>query len=169
VVARFFNTVGPRQIGTYGMVIPRFVESAMAGRDIEVYGDGKQSRCFCHVSDVANILPKLVETPACHGRVFNVGTDQSISIIDLANLVIKVTGSKSKVRARAYDDVYPQGFEDLRERRPDLSRIAAAVGFRPTIPLEQTIRDTMVTLKQQASNDAASGAAGDAGGGSGRS
>lgn len=153
VVARFFNTVGPRQIGTYGMVIPRFVEAAMANRDIEVYGDGKQSRCFCHVKDVANVLPKLVETPACHGRVFNVGTDQSISIIDLANLVIKVTGSKSKVKARAYDEVYPQGFEDLRERRPDLSRIAAAVGFRPTIPLEQTIRDTMATLKQQASND----------------
>ena len=161
VVARFFNTVGPRQVGTWGMVIPRFVEAAMAGRDIEVFGDGKQSRCFCHVHDVARVLPKLIETRACHGRVFNVGTDQSVSIVDLAQMVVRITGSKSRIVFKPYDQAYPAGFEDLRERRPDLSRIAQAVGFKPTIPLEQTIRDAMATLAQQASNDRAR----DAGGG----
>lgn len=157
VVARFFNTVGPRQVGSYGMVIPRFIDAALAGRDLEVYGDGGQSRCFCHVKDVVDVLPRLLETPACTGRVFNVGSDIPVTILELARLILSITGSKSKIRMRAYDDAYPHGFEDLRERRPDVSRIAQAVGFRPRIPLEQTIREIVASLDERAPGAAEKG------------
>lgn len=147
VVTRFFNTVGPRQVGTWGMVIPRFVEAALAGRDLEVYGDGRQSRCFCHVRDVVEVLPRLMDTPACHGRVFNVGTDESVSILELAQAVLRATGSTSRVVFKAYDEAYPAGFEDLRERRPDLSRIREAVGYSPSIGLERTIAETVESIR----------------------
>ncbi len=151
VVARFFNTVGPRQVGDYGMVLPRFVASALAGRPLEVHGDGNQSRCFCDVRDVSGILPKLLATPTCYGRVFNIGTDRDITIRELADMVLRVTGSSSGVRIVPYAEAYTSGFEDLRQRRPDLGRIRQAVGFCPTIPLEATIQDVAVWLRGRVS------------------
>lgn len=140
VVVRFFNTVGPRQVGDYGMVLPRFVAAALQGKPLEVHGDGRQSRCFCDVRDVVGVLPVLLGNPDCHGRVFNVGSDGPISIAELADLVIRTLGSPSEIRMVPYTDVYGSGFEDLRQRRPDLSRIRAAVGFNARIGLEETIR-----------------------------
>ena len=146
VVARFFNTVGPRQVGEYGMVLPRFVQAALAGNDLEVHGDGTQSRCFCDVRDVAAVLPRMMAAPACDGRVFNVGSDRVVTIRELADMVLRVTGSTSRVRTIPYEEAYSRGFEDLRQRKPDLSRIAQAVGFCPTIPLERTIQDIAAGL-----------------------
>lgn len=141
VVARFFNTVGPRQTGRYGMVLPRFVEAALRAEPLRVFGDGKQTRCFCDVRDVVGVLPRLLDEPSAHGRVFNVGSDDPISIRDLAQLVIRTLGSSSKVELVEYDDAYPDGFEDLRHRKPDLSRLRSCVGFTPAHALVDTIRD----------------------------
>lgn len=141
VVARFFNTVGPRQTGRYGMVLPRFVESALRGEPLRVFGDGKQTRCFCDVRDVVGVLPRMLDDPGAHGRVFNVGSDDPISIHDLAQLVIRTLGSASSVELVEYDDAYPDGFEDLRHRKPDLSRLRTCVGFTPAHALVDTIRD----------------------------
>ncbi len=141
VVARFFNTVGPRQVGSYGMVLPNFVEAAIAGRELVIHGDGKQSRCFCDVRDVVEVLPRLLRGTGCHGRVFNVGSDRSLTIDQLADLVIRTLSSRSGKRFIPYDQAYTAGFEDLRQRQPDLSRIRRAVGFAPARTLEQTIRD----------------------------
>ena len=146
VVARFFNTVGPRQVGRYGMVLPNFVEAAIAGRDLEVHGDGTQSRCFCDVRDVARALPRLLATPACHGRVFNVGSDRAVTIRELAELVIATLGSASRVRLVPYEEAYAAGFEDLKQRQPDLTRIRAAIGFEPERTLEETIRDLAASM-----------------------
>ncbi|MEO0715616.1 MAG: NAD-dependent epimerase/dehydratase family protein [Planctomycetota bacterium] len=141
VVVRFFNTVGPRQIGRYGMVLPRFVAAALAGDDLEVYGDGSQSRCFCDVRDSASALPKLLDDPGCHGRVFNLGSDSPIRIGDLARDVVRLTESTSSIRHVPYDDAYPAGFEDLKHRRPGLTRVRDAIGFEASTPLDQTILD----------------------------
>lgn len=146
VIARFFNTVGPRQVGEYGMVLPRFVRAALEGRDLEVFGDGSQSRCFCDVRDVAGVLPTMLGAPGCAGGVFNVGSARAISIVELARLVISVTGSRSGVRLVPYATAYPPGFEDLGVRVPDLSRIRSVVGFEPSVPLERTIADVAATL-----------------------
>jgi UDP-glucose 4-epimerase len=154
VVARFFNTVGPRQIGSYGMVLPNFVTSALRNEPLSVYGDGAQSRCFCDVRDVVRALPRLVGAPACHGRVFNVGADRSITIADLARLVIKTLNSSSDLKRVPYDQAYSAGFEDLRKREPDLSRIRAAIGFEFSIPLEQTIRNLAEHIRAGASRTA---------------
>lgn len=141
VVARFFNTVGPRQVGSYGMVLPRFVQAAVQGKPIRVFGDGTQTRCFCDVRDVVRALPAMLETPACHGRVFNLGSDREISIRELAETVVRVLGSASPIVLVPYAEAYPEGFEDLERRRPDLRRIRDAIGFEPRIGLEQTITD----------------------------
>ena len=141
VVARFFNTVGPRQRGEYGMVLPRFVEACVDGRPIEVHGDGTQSRCFCDVRDVVKALPRLLDEQRNHGRVFNLGRDESITIRDLAELVRTRTSSKSEIRYVDYAEVFDADFEDLEVRVPDLSRIREAIGFAPVIPLETTIDD----------------------------
>ena len=141
MVARFFNTVGPRQVGKYGMVLPRFIDRALNGDPIEVYGDGTQSRCFIDVRDVVPVLPKLLESVECHGRIFNVGNDQPISILELAALVKDVLGSASEIRIIPYEEAYTQGFEDLQVRIPDLNRIRSEMSFEPTIGLESTIRD----------------------------
>jgi UDP-glucose 4-epimerase len=141
VIVRFFNTVGPRQVGEYGMVLPRFVEAALDGRDLEIHGDGTQSRCFCDVRDVVRALPAMLSTSACAGRVFNVGRDESISIHELATLVIRTLGSRSGVRFVPYEAAFASGFDDLKERQPDLGRIREAIGFAPSIPLTQTIID----------------------------
>ncbi len=141
VVARFFNTVGPRQVGQYGMVLPRFVESAIKGEPLHVHGDGKQTRCFCDVRDVAALLPRMLANPACAGRVFNVGSDRSISIIELAQTVKRVLSSASEIEMVPYEDAFAHGFEDLRRREPDLTRLRTVVGFEATRTLETTIRD----------------------------
>jgi UDP-glucose 4-epimerase len=158
VIARFFNTVGPRQIGEYGMVLPRFVSAALEGRDLEVHGDGMQSRCFCDVRDVVRVLPKLVEMPACHGRVFNIGREEPITIRALAELVAKTLGSSSAIRAVPYEKAFSAGFDDLLVRQPDLTRIRAAVGFEPRISLVDTIRDLAVEIGKRPVHDAAAGA-----------
>ena len=141
VVARFFNTVGPRQRGRYGMVLPRFVAAARDGRPLEVHGSGRQVRCFGDVRDVVRALPALLSAPACHGRVFNLGSDRPISIEDLARLVISTLGSRSEIVRVPYGEAFGPGFEDLEVRIPDVSRARQAVGFAAAIPLEQTIRD----------------------------
>lgn len=150
VVARFFNTVGPRQVGAYGMVLPNFVQAALEGQDLLVHGDGRQSRCFCDVRDVAGALPQLLDEPECHGRVFNLGSDRAISITELAHLVVSVLKSPSAVRLVPYDAVYGPDFEDLRRRQPDLTRIRRAIGFVPRRTLEETIKDLAASLRATA-------------------
>ncbi|MGE3107077.1 MAG: NAD-dependent epimerase/dehydratase family protein [Phycisphaerales bacterium] len=146
VVARFFNTVGPRQVGSYGMVLPNFVSAAMRNEDIPIHGDGKQSRCFCDVRDVVAALPRLLETAGCHGRVFNIGSDRTLTIEELADVVIRTLGSKSGKQYISYDQAYTSGFEDLRKRQPDLRRVRGAIGFEPRRTLEETIRDLAAAM-----------------------
>ncbi|QOJ00393.1 MAG: GDP-mannose 4,6-dehydratase [Phycisphaeraceae bacterium] len=141
VVVRLFNTVGPRQVGEFGMVLPRFVAAALRGEPLEVFGDGRQTRCFCDVRDVVAAMPRVLGEPSCRGKVFNLGSDRAITIADLAALVVRVLGSRSTIAYVPYERAYAPGFEDLRDRRPDLTRIRSAIGFEPTVPLEQTIRD----------------------------
>lgn len=141
VIARFFNTVGPRQVGDYGMVLPRFVRAALRGEPLTIFGDGTQTRCFCDVRDVAGVLPTMLASRACAGRVLNVGSDRSVSIAGLADLVIRTLSSRSVTRLVPYSEAYPPGFEDLQRREPDLRRIREAVGFSPCRSLEDTIRD----------------------------
>jgi len=147
VVARFFNTVGPGQLGDYGMVLPRFVAAALAGEPIRVFGDGTQSRCFCDVRDVAAAVPRLLRNPDCRGRVFNVGSDRPITIAALAELVTGTLGSGSTIERVPYDDAYPAGYEDLKRRRPDLSRVRDAIGFEPDTPLVDTINDLAEAIR----------------------
>ena len=147
VICRFFNTVGPRQSGQYGMVLPRFVQAALNGEPIRVFGDGQQTRCFCDVRDVVATLPALLDAPAAHGRVFNIGSDHPISIEELARLVISELSSDSPVVKTPYADAYPQGFEDLRHRRPDLSRVRSITGFDPEFSLGRTIADIAEEIK----------------------
>ena len=154
VVARFFNTVGPRQRGHWGMVLPRFVQAALDGRPLPVYGSGEQRRCFCDVRDVVAVLPRLLDSAACHGRVFNVGGDESISIAELARGVVATLGSASRVEVVPYERAYGPGFEDVADRRPDLSRLRAAVGFSPRITLDRTIRDLAASLESCCENGA---------------
>lgn len=141
VVVRFFNTVGPRQVGEYGMVLPRFVRAALDGDPLEVYGDGLQSRCFCDVRDVIPAIVKLLALPAARGVVFNIGSSDPITIMDLAEKVRRRLQSPSKIVCVPYADVFPGGLDDLRVREPDLTRINAAIGFKSSIPLETTIDD----------------------------
>ena len=138
-IVRLFNTVGPRQVGQYGMVLPRFVEKALAGQPIPVTGDGTQTRCFCHVHDVVSALAKLIETPAAFGEVYNLGSDEEISIHELAQRIVKKTGSKSRIELLPYEKVYGQHFEDVPRRVPDLSKITAAIGFKRRYGLDQII------------------------------
>ncbi len=143
VVVRLFNTVGPRQTGQYGMVIPTFVRQALAGRPITVYGDGSQTRCFCHVSDVVGALVRLMDHPDAIGHVFNIGSDEEISIIKLAERVKALTGSRSEVVRVPYGEAYEEGFEDMPRRVPDVSKVGRLVGFRPTRTLDQVLADVI--------------------------
>jgi UDP-glucose 4-epimerase len=147
VVVRFFNTVGPRQSGQWGMVLPRFVSAALRGEPLTVYGDGTQTRCFCDARESRWALIRLLTTPPCHGKVFNLGSDRVISIGQLAEMVVRVTGSASRIVTIPFDQAYASGFEDLMQRRPDLTRVHGAIGFAPTIPLEQTIADVADFLR----------------------
>ncbi len=147
VIVRFFNTVGPRQSGEYGMVLPRFVEAAIRGERLEVHGDGRQSRCFCDVRDVVPVLPRLLEEPERHGGVFNVGRDELIEIGELAGMIRDRIGSSSEIVHVPYEEAFDERFEDLRSRQPDLTRIREAVGFEPKIPLAATIDDLAAFLR----------------------
>ena len=140
-IARLFNTTGPRQTGAYGMVVPRFVRQAMEGRPLTVYGDGSQLRCFTNVHDVVAALMALAATPAAIGEVVNVGNPREMSIRDLAELVRSIVGSQSQVELIDYATAYGKGFEDMRRRVPDVSLLRSLVGFAPSTPLEETIRE----------------------------
>ncbi|OHB72603.1 MAG: nucleoside-diphosphate sugar epimerase [Planctomycetes bacterium RBG_16_43_13] len=139
VVVRLFNTVGPRQTGRYGMVIPRFVKQAISGEPITVYGDGRQSRCFGYVTDVVGALVKLIENQKAYGQVFNVGNDEEITIDNLAKLIKKKTETKSAIKYIPYDEAYEEGFEDMNRRVPDLRKIKALIGYKPTIGIDRIL------------------------------
>jgi UDP-glucose 4-epimerase len=140
VIVRFFNTVGPRQTGQYGMVVPTFVRQALAGEPITVFGDGTQSRSFTYVGDVVGALLKLMVEPRAVGEVFNVGTAEEVTIRALAERVKAVTGSTSSIVTIPYDQAYEAGFEDMPRRVPDLAKIAALIGYRPQVELDEIIR-----------------------------
>jgi len=140
-LVRLFNTVGPRQVGHYGMVVPRFVSAAVNGEVLNVYGSGEQIRCFCHVSDAVRALLLVMDSDKAIGEVFNVGNNEQISIMDLAKKVIAVTGSSSAIEMMDYEKAYPAGFEDMERRVPDISKIKRVLGWQPEIGLEQIIKD----------------------------
>lgn len=148
-IVRLFNTVGPRQVGRYGMVLPRFVSSALKGQPLQVNGDGTQTRSFCHVSDVVEALVKLTETPAAIGRIFNLGGEEEISINDLARRVIALSGSRSAIEHVSYEQAYGHTFEDMPRRVPRLDRIRAAIAFSAKHNLEQIIRSVIADQRQQ--------------------
>lgn len=141
VVGRFFNVVGPRQTGAYGMVLPRFVEAAIRGGPLTVHDDGKQVRCFAHVNDVVGAVTKLVETSAAAGRVYNIGSDNPVSILELAGRVVQRVNPEAKIEFKSYADAYDESFEDIRRRVPDLTRIREAIGYAPTKNLDAIIDD----------------------------
>ncbi|MBL8979996.1 MAG: GDP-mannose 4,6-dehydratase [Gemmatimonadetes bacterium] len=143
VVARFFNTVGPRQTGRYGMVLPNFVSQALAGEPITVFGTGTQSRCFGHVFDAVEAILRLIAAPAAVGQVVNVGNDEEVTILGLAERVREATGSTSEIRLVPYSEAYPEGFEDMHRRVPDVRKLERMIGFRPRTPLTQIIADVV--------------------------
>jgi len=149
VVVRMFNTVGPRQTGQYGMVIPTFVRQALAGRPITVYGDGTQSRCFGYVGDVIGALMNLMEHPAAVGEVFNIGSNEEISILDLARRVKLLTESSSEIVFVPYAQAYEAGFEDMPRRIPDITKVNSLVGFRPDMPLDGILRKVIAYQRGQ--------------------
>jgi UDP-glucose 4-epimerase len=153
-IVRFFNTVGPRQVGRYGMVLPRFVRAALRGEPLEVHGDGTQSRCFCDARDAVPALARLLGDARHAGRVFNIGRDEPISIRDLAAKVLRTLGSDAPIRLVPYEEAFTAGFDDLLVRQPDLRRIREAIGFAPAIPLEETIRDIARELTARPEADA---------------
>jgi UDP-glucose 4-epimerase len=140
VVGRFFNTIGPRQSGAYGMVAPRFVQAALRNEPLCVYGTGQQSRCFTNVADVVGAMVKLADCPQAIGQVVNIGSEESITIEDLARRVITLTGSKSTIKRLSYEEAYGRPFDDMLARKPDLSRIRKLIDYRPRYDLEQTLR-----------------------------
>ena len=140
-IVRLFNTVGPRQVGSYGMVVPRFVTAALKNQPLEVYGSGAQIRCFCHVSDAVKALLLVADSEKSIGQVFNIGNNQQISIIDLAKKVIEITGSKSEIVKVPYSQAYSKGFEDMQIRVPDISKINHFFGWTPRIELNQIVKD----------------------------
>lgn len=143
IVVRLFNTVGPRQTGRYGMVLPNFVRQALAGQPLTVYGTGKQSRCFGYVGDVVGALAKLMRTPEAVGNVFNVGNDEEITIEDLAKRVITLTNSTSKIQYIPYDQAYEEGFEDMLRRVPSLEKVKKFIGYTPTTKLDAIIQSVV--------------------------
>jgi UDP-glucose 4-epimerase len=142
-IVRLFNTVGPRQTGRYGMVIPTFVKQALAGRPITVYGDGKQTRCFGYVGDVVGALIKLMDHPNSVGHVYNIGSNEEISILKLAEKVKELTDSDSEIVFVPYDEAYEEGFEDMPRRVPNISKINQLVGFRPDMTLEGILQSVI--------------------------
>jgi UDP-glucose 4-epimerase len=143
VIARLFNVVGPRQTGRYGMVIPSLIKQALAGKDMTVYGDGNQTRCFTYISDAISALIALAEHPQTNGEVYNIGSVEEVSILDLAQRIKQLTGSKSKIVFIPYDEAYEEGFEDMMRRVPDLTKISRLIGYAPTTTLDQILLSTI--------------------------
>ena len=141
VVVRLFNTVGPKQTGDYGMVIPRLVKQALDNKELTVYGDGKQTRCFTHVSDVISGLIDLMGSKKSSGEVYNIGSNDEITIIDLAKKIIQLTNSESEITYLDYDEVYGKNFEDMQRRLPDITKISELTGFRPKKGIDKIISD----------------------------
>lgn len=139
ILARFFNTVGPRQTGRYGMVLPNFASQALAGEPITVFGNGKQARCFGHVQDAVESILRLLATPAAVGQVFNIGNDEEVTIYGLAEQVRAAAGSRSEIVLVPYSEAYPEGFEDMHRRVPDVRKLERVIGFRPRTPLTTII------------------------------
>jgi UDP-glucose 4-epimerase len=148
IIVRLFNTVGPRQTGAYGMVIPRFVNQALKNKDVTIYGTGKQSRCFLHVKDVVGTLIKLMKSQDAIGQVFNIGSQEEINIEDLAKKVIEITKSTSKIIYIPYEKAYEEGFEDMQRRVPDTSKVRNLVGFKPTVDLDGIIKTVVEYYKK---------------------
>jgi UDP-glucose 4-epimerase len=142
-IVRLFNTVGPRQTGRYGMVVPRFVQAAVRGEPIAIYGDGKQSRCFCHVSDVVQVLAALPRHPQAIGQIYNVGSTEEVTILELAQRVKRFTKSRSELQFSSYDEVYAKDFEDMRRRVPSIEKIRLLTGWQPTKSLDEIIKQTV--------------------------
>ena len=142
-ICRFFNTIGPRQTGQYGMVVPRFVRGALRGETIEIYGTGKQTRSFCNVTDVVGAMMGLAQCPEANGQVVNVGSEQSVTIEELADQIIRMTGSKSSKRYLSYQEAYGRPFDDMIIRRPDLSKIKRLIGYAPKYSLDQTLQQVI--------------------------
>jgi UDP-glucose 4-epimerase len=142
VIVRLFNTVGPRQSGEYGMVIPRFVSAALAGRPLEIFGDGTQTRCFCHVQDTIGALSGLMAS-GISGEIFNVGSTERVSIVELAERVVAATGSDSELTFTPYDSVYGQGIEDMLHREPSIEKVTATIGWQPTRSLDAILADVI--------------------------
>lgn len=158
-IARLFNTVGPRQTGRYGMVLPTFARQALTGQPITVYGSGEQSRAFCHVHDTVEALCRLMEEPAATGEVFNVGTDTEVTINQLAHLVRDEANSDSEIVHVPYEEAYAEGFEDMERRVPDVRKIASVAGFRASIGLSQIIADVVADQRSRLADDSRVGIA----------
>ena len=148
IIARLFNTVGPRQTGQYGMVLPNFVQSALLGKPITVYGDGTQSRSFAHVQDVIEALVKLMGTPEAEGDVFNVGNDHEVTIDDLAKKVKEMTGSRSEIEYLSYEKAYGPGFEDMERRCPNIEKVRNLIGYQPRHDLDSIIKSVIDFFKE---------------------
>jgi UDP-glucose 4-epimerase len=157
VITRFFNTVGPRQTGRYGMVLPNFAQQALRGEPITVYGTGTQSRCFGHVRDAVEAVIRLMETPEALGEVFNVGTTTEVSMVELATRVRDAAGSKSEIRLIPYNEAYAAGFEDMMRRVPDVSKLFRVTGFKPMITLDEIIRDVVEDQRSRLGSAATAG------------
>ncbi len=149
IVCRFFNTIGPRQTGQYGMVVPRFVRKALGGEPLTVFGTGDQSRCFCHVADVVGAIIELIDCPDAVGEVINIGSDEPISISALADRIIQLTGSDSPKEFLSYTEAYGRPFDDMLLRVPDLSKIRRLINYRPSNDLEGTLRDVIAYEKSR--------------------
>jgi UDP-glucose 4-epimerase len=149
VVVRLFNTVGPRQTGQYGMVVPNFIKSALKNEPITIHGDGTQSRCFGHVSDVVEGLAKLTENPNCFGQVINIGNDEEVTIQQLAERVIQMTNSKSEIKYISYDEAYGEGFEDMQRRVPNLEKANKLINYKPTKTLNNIIEDVAQQFREE--------------------
>jgi len=147
VICRFFNTVGPRQTGTYGMVIPRLVKQAVNDLPLTVHGDGRQTRCFCNVKDTVRAVIALSREPKAIGEIFNVGSRDEITILDLARRIVARAGSRSGIKLIPYDQAYEAGFEDMRRRVPSIDKIAAAIGWQPAIALDQTLDEVIAEFR----------------------
>jgi UDP-glucose 4-epimerase len=148
VIGRLFNTVGPRQTGRYGMVLPGFVQSALLGKPITVYGEGTQTRSFMHVNDAVGAIMRLMDEPSAEGEIYNVGNDQEVSINDLAQKVREMTGSDSEIEHIPYEKAYGPGFEDMERRCPNISKLKAAIGFAPTYDLDSIIQSVIDYFKE---------------------
>jgi UDP-glucose 4-epimerase len=149
VVVRLFNTVGPRQTGQYGMVVPRFVRAAIKNEPIQVHGNGSQSRCFGHVSDVIEGLAKLIDTPECFGQVVNIGNPEEVTIKELAEKAVRMTGSSSEIQYISYEEAYGEGFEDMQRRVPSIDKAQRLIGFQPTKTLDDIINDVADEFRKE--------------------